>query len=67
MHGTDHIKHTKHALRVCGTWGTYPPRKMFDCRPEITYGAVFGGETARVGQPTANLVIVFETINARTI
>ena len=35
-------------------------RKFFDFRPsEIAFGA-FWGETARVGRPTANLVIVFK-------
>ena len=35
-------------------------RKIFDFRPsEIAFGA-FWGETAGVGRPTANLVIVFK-------
>ena len=30
-------------LGVCGTWGTFPPRKMFDFIPfEIAFGAVLG-------------------------
>ena len=38
-----------------------PPRKIFDFRPsEIWLLVPFWGETAGVGRPTTNLVIVFE-------
>ena len=43
MHVTVHIKRMKHTLRAYGTWGTCPPKKLFDFRPsEIAFGAVLG-------------------------
>ena len=58
VHVTDVIKRKKRALGgvacgVCSTWG-----KMSHLRLLLV---PFWGETARVGRPTANVVIVFET------
>ena len=42
-------------------WGTCPPGKFLISYLLRSLLVLFWGETARVGQPTANLVIVFET------
>ena len=57
MHVTDRIKRAK----GCGTWGTCPPRKFLISDLLRSLLVPFWDETARVGQPTANLVIVFES------
>ena len=58
MHVTDCIKREVRALEGCGTGGGHvPPGKFYLLRSLLV---PFWGETARVGQPTANLVIMFE-------
>ena len=47
-------------LNLCSTWGTCPPRKFLLSDLLRSLLVPFWGETARVGRPTANLVIVFE-------
>ena len=56
-----HKAREAHALGGCGTWGTCPPRKIYVSDLLRSLLVPFWGETARVRQPTANLVIVFET------
>ena len=62
MHMTDCIKRAKHAHR--GMWhvgGHVPPEKFLISDLLRLLLVSFWGETAGVGRPTANLVIVFET------
>ena len=62
MHVTDRIKRAKRALGGVARWGgTCPPRKILISNFLRSLLVPFWGETARVGRPTANLVIVFET------
>ena len=52
-----------------GVWhvgGHVPPGKFLISDLLRSLLVPFWGETARFGRPTANLVIVFETFNART-
>ena len=56
MHATDRIKRARKArARGCGTWGHVPPGKFL--LPDLLRSLLvpFWGETARVGQPTANI------------
>ena len=60
MHVTDCIKRAKRTLGGCGTWGTCPPREIFDFRPsEIVFGAVLG-LNSKSWMTNSNVVIVFE-------
>ena len=62
MHVTDRIKSVKRAhWEVWHVGGHVSPGKILILDFLRSLLVPFGGETARVGRPTANLVIVFET------
>ena len=61
MHVTKVTKRIKRALGGVAHGGGSPPRNILISDLQRSLLVPFWGEIARVGRPTANLVIVFET------